>query len=77
MQGHGFDFCSVKIPRVVEQLSLWATVTEPACPRPHAVQQEKPLPWETCALQLEKSPFLPQLEKVHVQQWRPSAATDK
>ena len=33
------------------------------CPRPHALQQEKPQWWEACALQLESSPCSPQLEK--------------
>ena len=35
----------------------------PVCPRACAPQQEKPLQWEDCTLQLESSPRLPQLEK--------------
>ena len=46
----------------------------PYVPRALAPQQEKPLQGEACALQLESSPCLLQLEKVCVQQWRPSTA---
>ena len=42
-----------------------------------ALPQEKPSQWEDHALQLESSPRLPQLEKAHVQQWRPSTAKNK
>ena len=56
----------------------WAT--KPAChnhwslfaPRAHALQQEKPPQWETHPLPLQSSSCLPQLEKAHTQQWRPS-----
>ena len=34
----------------------------------HALQQEKPLQWEACVLQLESSPCLPKPEKAWVQQ---------
>ena len=37
-------------------------VLKPACPRAHALQQEKPLQGEARAPQLESSPRLPQLE---------------
>ena len=40
-----------------------ATPTEARALRAHALQQEKPLQWEACALQLKSSPHLPQLEK--------------
>ena len=30
-RGHGFDPWSGKIPHAVDQLSPWATTTEPAC----------------------------------------------
>ena len=43
--------------------SLWAT--KPVCPRACALQQEKPLQWETCTPQLEKTP---------ARQWRRRAA---
>ena len=39
--------------------NYWAHVQQllkPACPRAHALQQEKPLWWEACTLQLESSP---------------------
>ena len=48
---------------------LW----KPTCPRAR-VPQEKPLQWEACRPQLQSSPCLLQLEKAHVQQWRPSTA---
>ena len=56
-RGHGFELWSGKIPQAVEQLSLCAATTEPAChndcspcatttearaPRARALQQEKP-----------------------------------
>ena len=42
--------------------------TELACPRTHALQEEKPLEGEACALQLEKA---------HKQQQRCTAAKNK
>ena len=36
--------------------------------------KEKPPQWEAHTRQLESSPCSLQLEKAHVQQWRPSAA---
>ena len=42
-------------------------------PRASALQQKKSLQGEAGALQLESSPHLPQLEKAHMQQRRPSA----
>ena len=45
-------------------------------PSARALQQEKPPQWEVYALELESSPHLLQLEKVHVQ-WRPKAAKNK
>ena len=43
--------------------------------RAHALQQEKPLQWEDSALKLESGPppRSLQLQKAHMQQWRPSA----
>ena len=58
--GHGFNPWSGKIPQALEQLN---TALEPACPRVHAAQQEKPPQWEAHAPQLESSPHLLQLEK--------------
>ena len=50
--------------------NYWAHVPEPescnteACtPRAHAPEEEKPLQWEACALQLESSPRSLRLEK--------------
>ena len=46
--------------------NYWAHVWQllkPMNPRSHALQQEKPLQWEACTLQLESSPHSPQLEK--------------
>ena len=39
------------------------TTAEPSCPAVHALQQEKPPPWEAHTPQCESSPRLPQLEK--------------
>ena len=55
---------SGKIPLASGQLNLCAPITEPTCPRTHALQQEKSQ-WEV---------YTPQLEKACVQQWRPSTA---
>ena len=49
--------------------NYWARV-----PRAHALQQEKPLQQAGQAPQPQSGPSLPQLEKAHAQQWRPSAA---
>ena len=46
----------------------------PRAPMARALQQEKPLQWEACALQLESSPHSLQREKACKQQWRPSTA---
>ena len=46
----------------------------PEGPRARAPKQEKPPQWEVHALQLESSFCSPQLEKAHVQQWRPITA---
>ena len=55
MPGHGFDPWSRKIPHASGQLSSCATTTEDWGPRAHATQQEKLLPWQAHALQLEKA----------------------
>ena len=52
----------------MSQLLKWS------CPRARAAQQEKLPQWEAQASQLETSPYLPELEKALLQQWRPSAA---
>ena len=51
-----------------------AQVLKPVPPRVCAPQQERPPQWEACAPRLESSPCLPQLEKAHMQQQRPSTA---
>ena len=61
----------------MEQLNPCTTTTEAHAPRVHAPQQEKPPQREACALQLESSHCLPQLEKAHVKEWRLSAAKKK
>ena len=52
----------------------WARVLQPLKPAQHPLQQEKPPQWEACTPQLESSPCSLQLEKAHVQQWRPNTA---
>ena len=42
-----------------QELQLW----KPMPPRARGQEQEKPLQWTACALQLESSQHLPQLEK--------------
>ena len=44
-------------------LELGAAATEAPRPRASASQQEKPLQWEACVLELESTPCSPQLEK--------------
>jgi len=58
-------------------LSPCASTTDPQVPRACAPQQEKPPQWETQAPQLESSPCSLQLEKVQVQQQRPSTSKNK
>ena len=58
-RGHGFYPWPRKIPHDVEQLSLWATTTEP-------MVHNKRSHWEACALQVGSSPCSLQLEKTHV-----------
>ena len=53
-----------KIPQAVEQLSPCATTTEPARPRAHALQQQKPWQGEACTQKLERSPYSLPLETV-------------
>ena len=60
-----------KIPHVTGQLICGPQLLRPgACPP----QQQEPLQWEGCMLQLESSPHLAQLKKALSQQWRPCAA---
>ena len=58
----------------LQLLSPLAPATEAWAPRGYAPQQEKPLQWEACALQLDSSPCLLQLEKDHRLQWRATTA---
>ena len=54
--------------RLHMQASNWAREPQllmPTLLQAHALQQEKPLQWEVCSLQLESSPYLLQLEKAH------------
>ena len=71
------------IPGLVWKDSTCDRATKPACcncwsptahPRACVLQQEKPLQWEACVLQLESHARLLQLEKACTQQWRPSVA---
>ena len=78
-----------KIPHAAKQLSLqvtttepvlyslWATVTEAHSSTAHIPKQEKPPQWEVNTPQLQSSPYLPQLEKDHMQQQRLSAIKNK
>ena len=64
---HWFGPWSGKIPHAKEQLNLWAATTEPTLlqlvkpehPRARALQQEKSLQREACALHLKSSPHSP------------------
>ena len=58
-----FDPRSRKIPHATEQLSPCTTTVEACAPRAHDLQQEKPLQWEICTLQLGSNPRRPQLKK--------------
>ena len=67
---HGFNPWSRNILLASGQWSLCSRARElqllkPTCSRVHAPQEEKPLHWEVHPTQLESSPRLPQLEKVH------------
>lgn len=61
-KGCGFDSWSGKIPHAAQQLSLCTTTAEPACLEPMLCNKQ-PLQWEARALPLERSPWLPQLDK--------------
>ena len=71
MQGTLVRSLAGKSPHAEEQLSP-CTAT-----RAHALQQEKPPHREALALQRHSSHHLPQLEKAHDQQQRPSIAKNK
>ena len=85
MQGTRFETWSGKIPHAAEQLSPWATTTEPAC---HSYYWSSHA-WSPCsatreatamrsrALATKSSPRSPQLEKACAQQQRPNAAKNK
>ena len=77
---HGSDPWSRKIPHAEELLSLCATTTEPdwvlqteACARAPREATTVRSPHTAT----ESNPHSPQLEKAHVQQWRPSTAKNK
>ena len=76
-RGREFDPWSRKILHATGKISPCTTTTEPMGLRAHSLQQEKPLKWETCTLQLESSLCSPPQEKGHEQQWRASAAKNK
>ena len=48
-RGHGFEPWSGSIPYAAEQLSAWATTTEPACLEPVLRNGRGPRQWEACA----------------------------
>ena len=70
-KSHGFNPWSRMIPHASEQLSQWATTTEPMCCNnwspcalePLLIQQEKLTQWEAQTRQLESSPCSLQPEK--------------
>ena len=62
-----------KIPCAMGRLSLGTTTTEPVRCRARVPREEKP-PQCTPAHRNGRSPHLPQLEKAHLQQRRPTAA---
>ena len=70
-KSHGFNPWSRMIPHASEQLSQWATTTEPMCCNnwspcvlePLLSQQEKLTQWETQTWQLQSSPCSLQPEK--------------
>ena len=57
--------------------SVCRNYRKPVCFRAHAPQWQKPLQWEAHVLQPESSPFLPQREKLLVQQRRPSGVNNQ
>ena len=81
-RGRRFNPWSRKIPRATEQLSLCTTahvlqLLKPACLDTCPTGKKKPLQGEAHALQLERRPCSLQLDKTHVQQWRPSVTRNK
>ena len=64
---------SGKTPHALGQLSPCPTTTEPTRPRAHAPQEKLPQ-WEAHTPGLDSSLQLPQLEKIFLQQERPSEA---
>ena len=69
---HNYWACALES----ENRNSWAhhATAEAQAPRACAPQQAKPLQWEAVTPQLESSPQSPQLEKVFMQQWRPTTA---
>ena len=71
---HRFNLWSRKIPHATEQLNLCTTAIECIHPRPCAPPQEASAKRSP---KLESRSRLQQVEKVHAQRWRPSAAKNK
>ena len=69
--GHGFEPWSGKIPHAVEQLGLWATITEPVHLEPVLHNKRGP------RTAMKSGPHLPQLEKALAQKRRPNTAINK
>ena len=69
---HNYWACALES----ENPNSWAhhATAEAQAPRACAPPQAKPLQWEAVTPQLESSPQSPQLEKVCMQQWRPTTA---
>ena len=75
-RGHGFEPWSGKIPHAAEQLSPWATITEPVRLEP-VLHNGRGRDSERPAHRDEEWPHLPQLEKALAQKRRPNAAKNK
>ena len=89
-RGHEFNPWSRKIPHAAGQLSLCATTSKLERPRAHELPLLKPVLQSLCSATRETTavrsprtptrvqpPLLLQLEKVHVQQPRPSTTINK
>ena len=74
-RGHGFEPWSGKIPHAAEQLSPWATITEPA--RLEPVLRNKRGHDRGPRTAMKSGPHLPQLEKALTQKLRPNTAINK
>ena len=65
MQGTGVWSLVLKDPTWRGATKPSTTATEPAHPKAHASQQEKPLQWEAQEAQLDSSPRPAKLEKAY------------